>query len=181
MIINRLFKGAESREAAGRLYRTLVDQARRPDFYLRFGVPDTLDGRFDMIALHAFLLLHRLKRGGAGQGMVAQALFDLMFADMDAALREMGVGDLSVGRKVKTMASGFYGRIAAYEAGLSGAAGELEQALARNLYGTVAPVPAEIAAMAEYIRRQAAFLADASTEALLKGEIAFEALQGRAS
>lgn len=173
MRINRLFKGAESRDAAGNLYRALVAQSRLPAFYRGFGVPDTLDGRFDMIALHAFLVLHRLKRDGEGQGRVAQALFDLMFADMDGALRELGVGDLSVGRKVKRMASGFYGRVAAYEAGLAGTKDELQHALARNLYGTVAPAASQVAAMASYVRRQAECLARAATDDLLKGKIAF--------
>jgi cytochrome b pre-mRNA-processing protein 3 len=181
MKLKSLFKEAKAERNARKLYRAAVEQARRPAFYARLGVPDSVDGRFDMIALHVFLLLHRLKRDGRAQGPVGQALFDLMFADMDASLREMGVGDLSVGRKVKAMAEGFYGRVAAYEAGLAGAGDALEQALRRNLYGTAAPAPAQAAAMAAYVRRQAAALARMPGEALLAGEAAFAAPEGEAA
>ena len=81
-----------------------------------------------------------------------------MFADFDRSLREMGTGDLSVGREVKRMAEAFYGRIAAYEAGLAADDAVLRPALARNLFGTTAPEPAQLAAMAEYVRGQAAAL-----------------------
>lgn len=171
MKIKGLFKEAESARGAGLLYRAAVEQARRPVFYALHGVPDTIDGRFDMIALHVFLILHRLKRDGQAQGPVGQALFDLMFADMDGSLREMGVGDLSVGRKIKQMATGFYGRVAAYESGLAGRGGELEHALRRNLYGTVAPAPAQVAALESYMRRQAASLAGQPSDALIRGEV----------
>lgn len=181
MKLKSLFQEAEPARNARKLYRAAVEQARRPAFYARHGVPDSVDGRFDMIALHVFLLLHRLKRDGRAQGAVGQALFDLMFADMDASLREMGVGDLSVGRKVREMAEGFYGRVAAYEAGLAGANDALEQALRRNLYGTAAPTAAQVAALAAYVRRQAAALARAPAEALLAGAAAFAAPEGEAA
>jgi cytochrome b pre-mRNA-processing protein 3 len=173
MKIKSLFKMAESARGAGLLYRAAVEQARRPAFYALHGVPDTIDGRFDMVALHVFLILHRLKRDGQAQGAVGQALFDLMFADMDGSLREMGVGDLSVGRKIKQMATGFYGRVAAYETGLASRGGELERALRRNLYGTAAPAPAQVAAVESYVRHQAAFLAGQPGDALMRGEVAF--------
>ena len=156
------------------LYGQAVDQARRPAFYAGLGVPDTLDGRFDMVALHVFLLLHRLKREGQAQGAVGQALFDIMFADMDGGLREMGVGDLSVGRKIKQMATGFYGRVAAYEAGLAGDGPALEEALRRNLYGTVAPAPGQVTAMARYVRGQAAHLAQQPAADLIRGRASFQ-------
>ncbi len=177
MKIKGLFKEQEAERGARMLYRAAVEQARRPAFYTAFGVPDTVDGRFDMIALHVFLLLHRLKRDGPAQAKTGQALFDLMFADMDGSLREMGVGDLSVGRKIKQMATGFYGRVAAYEAGLASPGGEeLEQALRRNLYGTVdAPAPAHVAAMAGYVRCQTAGLAQQPADALARGDVALAA------
>jgi cytochrome b pre-mRNA-processing protein 3 len=156
-----------------------VAQARLPGFYRDFGVPDTLDGRFDMIVLHAFLALHRLKRDGQAQGPVGQALFDLMFADMDASLREIGVGDLSVGKKVKRMATGFYGRVAAYDEGLASTGDTaLEEALGRNLYGTVKPAPAHVAAMARYMRRQVAFLAKVDTGGIVAGALPFAPPEG---
>src|SRR5581483_7180724 len=134
-MLSRLFRrGAGQEPPAALLYRSVVEQARRPEFYAAFGVPDTVDGRFDMIALHMFLVLHRLKAADPDLG---QALFDTMFADMDRSLREMGAGDLGVGRRVRAMAEALSGRIAAYDAGLSADDAALAGALRRNLYGTV--------------------------------------------
>ncbi len=173
MGIKGLFKRDPADGAAQALYGAVVEQARRPIFYRDLGVPDTLDGRFDMVVLHAFLVLRRLKAEGQAQGPVGQALFDLMFADMDASLREMGVGDLSVGKKVKQMATGFYGRVAAYEQGLEAGAAALGEALRRNLYGTVEPTQGHVVAMAGYVRRQADLLATQPVAAVLAGQVRF--------
>src|SRR5690242_9073061 len=87
------------------LYGAIVAQARAPAFYMNYGVPDTLDGRFELLVLHAFLYFRRLKREPAAEaGEAGQAVFDLMFLDMDRSLRELGVGDLSVPKKIKRMA-----------------------------------------------------------------------------
>ena len=153
------FRPSPIQTDAHRLYARLVEQARGPGFYAALCVPDSLDGRYEMVGLHVFLALRRLKREGAATAALAQALFDTMFADMDRSLREIGVGDLSVGNRVKDMASGLYGRIAAYESGLEDADGAaLEHALTRNVYGTVAPPPAAVAALARYVRAAAAAL-----------------------
>jgi cytochrome b pre-mRNA-processing protein 3 len=154
------------------LYERVVAQARRPAFYADFGVPDTLDGRFEMIGLHLFLVLYRLK-GEPTAAELSRAVVETMVLDMDRSLREMGAGDLGVGRRVKAMARGLYGRIAAYEAGLDGPDAMLEAALGRNLYGTVAPAPAHLAAVAGYMRAQAAALAGQDLAMLLAGEVAF--------
>jgi cytochrome b pre-mRNA-processing protein 3 len=128
-------------------------------FFTEFGVPDTVDGRFELICLHAFLYLHRLKSERPRSEAVSQAFFDAMFTDMDRGLREMGTGDLSVGRHVKRMAQGFYGRIRAYQDGLEGGDTVLAGALARNLFGTVRESPERIAAVAAYMRSAAELLA----------------------
>ena len=138
-------------------------------------MPDTLDGRFDLVALHAFLVLRRLKQDRDETAQLAQCLFDTLFLDMDRALRELGAGDLGVGKRVKAMARGFYGRIAAYEDGLSGTEAVLSQALRRNLYGTTEPGASQLAALASYTRREAAALAAQATERLLAGETRFGA------
>ena len=159
-LFGRLRRTAAERDAARALYVAAVARARDPLFYARHGVPDSLDGRFDMIALHVFLILHRLKQEGGGTKALAQTLFDTMFADMDESLREIGVGDLAVGRRVKTMAQALYGRIAAYQAALESAdEGELAAALGRNLYRGAAPPAAAVEAVAAYTRVQAAHLA----------------------
>ncbi|MGH6946672.1 MAG: ubiquinol-cytochrome C chaperone family protein [Kiloniellales bacterium] len=173
MVLGKLFRKDPTAAAAAALYGRIVEQARQPAFYRSADVPDSLDGRFELIALHAFLVLHRLKREGeAGTGL-AQSLFDTMFADMDASLRELGAGDLGVPHRIKRMVSGFQGRVAAYDAGLAGPDSELIEALRRNLYGTVAPSPAAAAALAAYLRTACAALAGQSGPALLAGELGF--------
>jgi cytochrome b pre-mRNA-processing protein 3 len=169
----RLFSTNPVQEAAALAYRRVVEHARRPGFFTDYGVPDTVDGRFELICLHAFLYLHRLKRERPRATPVSQSFFDLMFADFDRSLREMGVGDLSVGREVKRMAQAFYGRIAAYEEGLAADDRVLQPALARNLFGTAPPTAARLAATAGYLRREAGRLQHADAAALLAGEIVF--------
>ena len=175
----RGFRRSRTIGEARKLYARVVEQARRPEFYLRLGVADTVDGRFDMIALHAFLLMRRLKRVRTGN--LTQALFDVMFADMDQNLREMGTGDLAVGRKVKALAELFYGRVAAYEAGLAGDKGELCEGLRRNLYRKVDPPPGDVSAMAAYVRREAAALEVQETDRLAAGEVSFGPPPGAAA
>lgn len=183
----KLFGQSQHQRAAHDLYSSVIGQSRQTAFYQRMGVPDSVDGRFDMIVLHAFLIMRRLKRiaeDGAGRreaaqaAALSQAVFDLMFADMDQNLREMGVGDLGVGRRVKRMATGFYGRVAAYDEGLD-AAGErvLEEGLRRNLYGTTPGVgDGVLKAMAGYLRREAARLDGQPLDSLLAGHVDFGGL-----
>jgi cytochrome b pre-mRNA-processing protein 3 len=168
-----LFRSASVREAAALAYSRVVEQARQPGFFLGCGVPDTLDGRFELICLHAFLYLHRLKREHRQAAPLGQRFFDTMFADFDRSLREMGTGDLSVGRQIKRMAEAFYGRVAAYEQGLAGDDAVLLAALARNLFGTAPPTPARLEAMADYVRREAARLSRQGAAELLAGHLSF--------
>src|SRR3982751_2596560 len=168
-----LFRPNPERLAAELAYRGIVEQARRPGFFLNGGVPDTVDGRFELICLHAFLYLHRLRGEQSRSARFGRRFVAAMFADFDRSLREMGTGDLSVGREVKRMAEGFYGRFAAYEEGLAADEAELEAALARNLFGTTTPDPAQLTAMASYVRGQAAALRRQRTDALLAGDIEF--------
>jgi len=152
--------GGDDREAATGVYRGVVAEARRRDLYADFGVPDNLDGRFEMLALHLFLVLHRLRAEADGRcNRIAQLLVDLFIDDLDTNLREMGAGDLGVGRRVKRMAAGFHGRVAAYDAGINGDGVSLEAAIRRNVYGTVTPLPAQVAAMAAHMRELAGRLA----------------------
>ena len=168
------FLGRARRKAVARsLYEAVVARSREPVFYGELGVPDTVDGRFDMVALHAVLVLRRLKADHARSAELSQAFFDVMFVDMDENLRELGVGDLSVGRKVKDMIRAFYGRLAAYEAGLAGTEEELAAALRRNLYRGVAAEKAGLLTMAAYVRRQADALEALEVDRILGGELAF--------
>ncbi|MDJ0937634.1 MAG: ubiquinol-cytochrome C chaperone family protein [Kiloniellales bacterium] len=157
-------------EAATALYEAVVAQARQPAFYLRCGLPDSLDGRFEMIALHSFIVLRRLRGLGEAADEVAQVFVDTLVLDLDRSLREMGVGDLGVGKRVKRMAAGFHGRITAYDQGLASGPEELEAALRRNVFGTTSPEPWQVSAMAAYLRREVEAQPDAG---LLAGKLSF--------
>jgi len=160
------------------LYRQIVEQAREPGFYRELGVPDTLDGRFEMLALHLFLVLNRLRRDGsdAASRALTQSLIDRLIADMDGNLREMGAGDLGVGRRVRRMAEGFNGRLAAYDAGLAQGPALLATAIRRNVYGTVDPTLHQVAALAAYVRGCRQLLGGVSTADLARGVVRFAAV-----
>jgi cytochrome b pre-mRNA-processing protein 3 len=168
------FRRNPIRDVAEHAYGLVVEQSRRPEFFTALGVPDTLDGRFELICLHAFLYLRRLKAEKEPAASLSQRFFDTMFADFDRSLREIGTGDLSVGRQVKRMAEAFYGRVRAYEDGLAGDDSQLCAALERNLYGT-ATAGKDAARVAAYVRREAENLAAQSVRALLAGTITFSA------
>jgi cytochrome b pre-mRNA-processing protein 3 len=138
----------------------IVAQARQPAFYERLGVDDTIDGRFEMIVVHAFLYHHRLKGENEAARAVGQRVFDLMFRDFDRNLYEMGMSHVNVPKRVKEMGRAFYGRAQAYDGALQAAdAAELEQALLRNVYGGRAEAAAAAGKLAGYVRAAAAALA----------------------
>ena len=143
------------------IYGMIVAQARLPAFYLRFGVPDTVNGRFDMVVLHLWMILARLRAEGAVAE--AQQLFDRFCNDMDANLREMGVGDLTVPKRMQKFGEAFYGRSAAYDAAIIAGEGELRAALARNVLASSDAATAAL--LAGYVSRAVATLAaiDAAT------------------
>ena len=181
----RLFSSKDGKTAgamahsAAILYRATVEQARQPVFYAAYDVPDTLDGRFELIALHMFFVLHRLKIDDPAAQQLSQDLFDTMFGDMDRSLREMGVADLGVGRRIRAMAEALYGRMAAYEAGLAADDGVLAAALRRNLYGTVRdtePPAAALAAICGYVRATVRDLAAQPLQRLMAGDVIFPAV-----
>jgi cytochrome b pre-mRNA-processing protein 3 len=157
------------------LYGAAVAAARAPFFYATLNVPDTLDGRFDMVGLYVFLLIDRLQKEPPEGPRVAQAVFDAMFSDMDVNLREMGVGDLSVGKKVKVMWKALHGRSAVYAAGLepNTEPWALEAAFVRNIWRGKAPPPAAPAMLGRLVRAQRAHLAAQGLDQLRQGEVHF--------
>ncbi len=164
-------------ERAGfRLYGAAVAAARQPHLYVGLGVPDTLDGRFEMVGLHAFLLIDRLRHEPPPGPDLAQSVFDAMFSDMDHTLREMGVGDLSVGKRVREMWEAFHGRATAYEAPLAtGDDAALAAALARNVWRGAEPPAGAAEALAGIVRRQKACLAEQDLAGFAAGDIQFAA------
>jgi cytochrome b pre-mRNA-processing protein 3 len=161
------------------MYSASVAAAREGWFYQPppegLGVADTLDGRFDLISLHAFLVIRQLRRLAEPGPGLAQAVFDAMFSDMDRNLREMGVGDLGVSKRVRSMWEAFHGRAVAYDAALDAAerdgdVTELRVALARNVWRGATVAEDAAAALARLVQRQAAALAQ---QDLLRGDARF--------
>lgn len=130
-----LTPGTPARRTIETIYGVIVAQAREPVFYQALNVPDTVNARFDMVVLHLWLALRRLRTVDGGSA-VSQALFDHFCRDMDANLREMGVGDLTVPKRMKKFGEAFYGRTAAYDSALAQGRDQLEDALARNVLNT---------------------------------------------
>jgi cytochrome b pre-mRNA-processing protein 3 len=144
-MFNFLRKSAAGKREVARLYDEIVSRARQPVFFTEFAVADSLDGRFDLLLFHAWMVLAELKGRGP-----AQALTDAIFTGFDEAMREQGAGDMGISRKLKAMADAFYGRMAAYEA--AGDEQELAAALAKNLWRG-APLDACAHALAGYAIR----------------------------
>jgi cytochrome b pre-mRNA-processing protein 3 len=171
MILPR-FRRNPNEATIAALYGAIVAQARRPIFYADYAVPDTALGRFDMVVLHAALMMLRL-RGSEALLALGQGVFDAFCRDMDDNLREMGVTDLGVPRQMRKLAEAFYGRAKAYEAALA-AAGDaaLDAAILRNVYAGAEP---QVAAtpLAHYVRAAAQALAGLDDAALLRGETRF--------
>lgn len=179
-LIQRLRGRRAETDAVHAAYAAIVGQARDPELYARFAVPDTPEGRLEALMLHAYLVMRRLRSAAdAERPAFSQALFDLMVQDMDQNLREMGVGDTVVGKRVKRLVKGFYGRIALYDRALE--AGEaapdpLAAALAETLHDAdirdddETPPAAAADALAAYVRRQIA---------VLDGQPAADILAGR--
>ncbi len=171
--ISGLFRPTARQMVANGLYNTIVAQARHPSFYRDADVADTLDGRFDMIILHAFVVMHRLRDAGENGQVVSQALFDEMFADMDRSLREMGVGDMGIGRRVRAMGKAFLGRVEAYQTALDEGGDQLNVAIMRNLYRDDGLPHEGAARMGDYVRAKIDLLAMQPLPALMEGKVDF--------
>ncbi|GEO81622.1 ubiquinol-cytochrome C chaperone family protein [Pararhodospirillum oryzae] len=168
-------------ETARALYFSLVAKARDPALYESLGVPDTLDGRYNMVVAHMALVLARMSAVDPQQApnrraplaRLAQDLFDLMIRDMDRNLREIGVSDMKVGKEVKKMTHAYYGRAFAYHNALRD--GDLERVLNETVYrlSPVRPEPAQVEALAAYMRREAEALAGVPDSSFLEGILTF--------
>ena len=169
MALGNWFQPKKNRWAVDRLYQSIQAQALRPDFYFDGGARDNFSGRFEMTCLHGTLVFRRLRRAGGAGKALAQDVFDALFDGFDEALRDIGTGDLSVGKKIRKMGEAFYGRSKAYEDALSREDGDMELGvcLRRNLgigYG-------ESARFVRYVRSVEDTLARHTDEQLLSGEV----------
>jgi len=169
-------RGRDRSRQGAWIYNALVDQARRPQFYESLEVPDTIDGRFDLIVLHAGLYLPRLKSVRAEGKPLAQAAFDQMFANMEESLRELGNGDMSVPKKMQSMIQAFYGRAAAYDVALrEGDVGSLRAALHRNVYRGAEVTSTKLDALSTYVRAASEALKAADDTDIVAGTFAWPA------
>ena len=171
MILWRFRPSSEDRSIRD-VYGAIVAQARLPAFYKSYGVPDTVDGRFDLIVLHIVLVLAGLGGEAGSVRSIGQKLFEVFCRDLDGNLREMGVGDLAVPKRMRRFGEAFYGRQAAYLTALAAADDRaLENALARNIFpemdtGRATP-------LARYARAVLRQFDVQKNETLLRGEIVF--------
>jgi cytochrome b pre-mRNA-processing protein 3 len=171
MILRPFRRSAEARTIAS-LYGMIVAQARQPAFYVHYGVPDTVQGRFDLIVLHLVLVLRRFDRAGDQGRLFGQRLFDAFCRDLDGNLREMGIGDLAVPKHMQRFGEAFYGRQAAYLGALDAPdPRDFENALARNIL--VGEAPERAADLARYAYAAVRELDTQEEGALLRGELAF--------
>jgi cytochrome b pre-mRNA-processing protein 3 len=155
------------------IYGAIVAQARHPALYADLKVPDTVDGRFEMVVLHGGLVIQRLGRDDEESRAAGQAVFDLFCDDMDRSLRELGVGDLAVPKRMRSMAEAFYGRSAAYDAAIAGDdRPQLAAAIARTVYRNHPPAMAA-EGLAAYMLAAAGELSGTSKPALLAGRISW--------
>ena len=172
------FRRKSSSPSIAALYGMIVAQARAAAFYRNYGVPDTVNGRFEMVVLHTVLVLRRLQSEPEAVREFGQGIFDRFCADMDGSLREMGVGDLAVPDKMRKIGEAFYGRQSAYLAALETPGPEpLVEALARNVLGTPG-TSLEAVRLATYVRAVADRLADQDSQALSRAQIVFPAPEG---
>ena len=155
------------------LYGMIVAQARSEAFYRGYGVPDTVDGRLDMILLHLVLLMRQLAKGQGKVPDASQQLFDRFCQDIDDNFREMGVGDLTVPKKMQQVVGAFYGRAKAYESALADdGEAALAAAVTRNVFGVAEP-PLGARRLAAYMREATLRLAALEPGALARAELAF--------
>jgi cytochrome b pre-mRNA-processing protein 3 len=155
-----------SRGTIEAIYGMIVAQAREPAFYADLGAPDTVDGRFDMVVLHLWMVLRHLRTTDGGEAL-SQSLFDRFCEDMDGNLREMGVGDLTVPKRMQAFGEAFYGRTAAYDLALDGGEDDLAQSIGRNVLNGTRPDSARL--LARYALAVMAALAPADGALLAAG------------
>jgi cytochrome b pre-mRNA-processing protein 3 len=170
-MLKRLFRPNPTRDVGRALYAAVVEQSRAPALYEALAAPDTVEGRFEIYTLHVVLLLDRLNQPGDRVKATSQALFDTYVGALDHSLREMGVGDLSVGKKMRKLGEAFFGRVKSYHAAFAALPerGPLHDLLGRTVYaeGDASHAPA----LADYVAAQRAQLSGQSLDDVLEGRV----------
>ncbi|MDP3174852.1 MAG: ubiquinol-cytochrome C chaperone family protein [Phenylobacterium sp.] len=170
MLLERFFRPRSATAAGRALYAAAVARSRNPALYGALAAPDTVEGRFEIYTLHVVLLLDRLRGQGAAAADVSQALFDTYVKALDHALREMGVGDLSVGKKMRRLGEAFYGRVKSYAVAFESLPDvePLRALLVRTVYAEAEDAPVD-ALIAHVLAERDALLAR-PTESLVAGD-----------
>lgn len=172
-----LFNKKKLNNAAYNLFNIVIEQSRIIEFYEKYSVEDSLDGRFDLMSLHMAIVLEKLDRHKKIKYVpeYKRILQEIMFDNLDLTLREIGVGDLGVGKKIKVMAEAFYGRMLAYQnLFLEKNEIEMSNTLKRNLYREKAINENVLKSMVSYIYQQYEFILEQNIEKILEGQIEFQ-------
>lgn len=176
MFLQRLLKPGPARTVGEALYASTVAQARSPALYAAYGAPDSPDGRFEVYTLHVLLVLARLRAIGRDAAAINQALFDAYLGGLDNGLRELAVGDLSVGKTMRRLGEAFYGRARALDAAFDALPDRapLNGLLTRTVFGGAES--ASVEQLGDYLLRAREALTGASPQSLLAGEIPWPAV-----
>lgn len=168
-LIQRIFGETKQRAPLLPLYNAVVAKGRAPAWYRDGQVPDTLDGRFDMVTAILTLVLLRLEQEGESGKGPSVLLTEIFIEDMDGTLRQIGIGDYVVGKHVGRMMSALGGRLTAFRAGRE--AGSLAEAVARNIFHDAPPSDESLAFVAAGLAGFAEALDGAETRAILQGQL----------
>ncbi len=173
MFLSRIFRKRPAEAAGAALYAAAARQAREPAFYTRIGAADSLEGRFELYTLHILLLLERLSGQGAQAAETSQAVFDAFVSNLDDALRDIGVGDLSMGKKMRKLAGAFYGRLATFQEAIAPLpdSSALEAMLGRTVLEGAER--GDAVALTNYTIAAREVLAGQALAALLTGEVSW--------
>ena len=168
---------------ARQLYQTILEQARNPILYTQYQVPDTVDGRYDLILLHAIVVIDLLQGAAESGQKLGQGIFDIMFRDLENGVREIGVSDMSIARHFRRMSQGFNGRRIAYSAALAAQdAAVMQDAVTRNIFRkSTDDVAASAAQLTQYIFAQYNALQTAGLDKLFTGTAHFSPLTALAA
>lgn len=171
-MLNWLRRNAELRQRGQDLYERIVAQARLPEFYSVAKVPDTMEGRFEMIVLHLFIVLDRLKNEGAVGQKLGQRIMEHLVADMDDAMRQIGIGDMGVPRRIQKTAAAMRERIRDYDAAIGEMGGSLQEALAAHIYRS-ASSEGRAEKLAAYLRAVRSELRGQASDQIRMGRVSF--------
>jgi cytochrome b pre-mRNA-processing protein 3 len=187
MVFGLFRRKKKNQQIVAAIYDRLTASSRHPALYEAMGAPDTVMGRFEMIAVHMVIFFRRTGQGGPAVRDLAQEIVDAFFEDIDHSIREIGIGDMGVPKRMKKFARMFYGRYESYAAAIDAGDREaLRAALARNIYppqhdGSPNPAARDVTALSDYVISRAGDLMSVSDEEILAGQVAIRPPEPRSA